>query len=616
MVAERPGMVPEDILKLKSISDPRISPDGKQIVFVMKVPGVDKYYNDIYLASTSGGKLTNITKDGKSSKPRWSPKGDLIAFTSIRDGKLVLCLIEPDGTNRRELVQIQKGNYYYPRTGEDIAWAPNGKLLAYVGTDDKKKPEKDIIVIKDIQYKGLSSYIDGRRNHIFTISPIGGIPEKITDGDFDEHSIFGSPDSMEIGFVSNQTGERDINNKTQVYAVDLFSKKVRQITELLGTQYTPKWSPDGRNIAFTALTRPETGKDSMSEDGHIWVIKSDGKNPRDLSASLDRRCNEPFWLNSESLIFTAQHTGRVPIYKASINGQLDKIYSGDLRIGGYGGGLDAEGGKITFTRSDPTHPVELWSINYDGSDDLQITNENEPFLEEVSVNPYEHFSFPSFDGVTIHGWVLKPIGYDPRKKYPTLLNIHGGPNGMYGWSFSDRLQQLASDGFVVLMVDCRGSTGYGQKFSDGCIADWGGGDYNDLMAGVNYAVEHFDYVDPDRLGVLGGSYGGFMTNWVITQTDRFKTAVSSASISNIFSMYGNSMKFITIEIHFGGLLWDEKNRQLALERSPALHLENVKTPTLFLHGEVDFTCPVTQAEEMFRGLKRSQLRKQRRCSAD
>jgi len=372
----------------------------------------------------------------------------------------------------------------------------------------------------------------------------------------------------------------------------------------LGTQYTPQWSPDGEYIAFTALTRPETGKDSMSEDSHIWVIGADGSNPRDLILNLDRRCSGPFWVNSENLIFTAQQTGRIPIYLASINGSLEEIYSGDFRIGGYGGGLNVAGGKIVFTRSDPIHPSELWCINNDGSEELQVTHENVPLLNEVAVNSYEHFSFPSFDEVTIHGWVLKPIGFEPGKKYPTLLSIHGGPNGMYGWSFSDRQQQLASMGYVVLMVDCRGSTGYGQEFSDGCIADWGGGDYKDLMAGVDYALAHFDYVDPDRLGVLGGSYGGYMTNWVITQTDRFKTAVSSGSISNLFSMYGNSMKFITIEIHFGGLLWEEKNRQLALERSPALHLENVKTPTLFLHGEVDFTCPVTQAEEMFRGLKR------------
>ena len=604
MIISKRGMVPEDILKIKSISDPQVSPNGKQVAYVMRLPGVEKYYNNIYTISTSGGIPVNLTKDGKSSKPRWSPNGDLLSFTSIIDSKQVLCVMAPDGSNRKELVPIQKGNYYYPRTGEDIAWAPDGSQIAYIGTDDKKKPEGDIIVVKDIQYKGLSSYVDGRRNHIFTISPIGGKPEKVTSGEYDEHTIFWSPDSKEIGFISNRTGKRDYNNETQVYSVNLSSKKVRQITKLMGTQYTPQWSPDGEYIAFTALTRPETGKDSMNEDGHIWVIGADGSNPRDLTLNLDRRCSGPFWVNRENLIFTAQQTGRIPIYKASINGRLEEIYGGDFRIGGYGGGLNTAGGKIVFTRSDPVHPSELWCINNDGSEELQITHENNPLLNEVIVNSYEHFSFSSFDEVTIHGWVLKPIGFEPGKKYPTLLSIHGGPNGMYGWSFSDRQQQLASMGYVVLMVDCRGSTGYGQKFSDGCIADWGGGDYKDLMAGVDYALAHFDYVDPDRLGVLGGSYGGYMTNWVITQTDRFKTAVSSASISNLFSMYGNSMKFITIEIHFGGLLWEEKNRKLALERSPALHLENVKTPTLFLHGEVDFTCPVTQAEEMFRGLKR------------
>ena len=322
MTKNKLGMLPEDVLKFKTISDPRISPDGKSIAFVLRVPGVEKYYTDIHVVDSEGRNQINLTNNGWSSKPRWSPKGDKIAYTSLLEGKQVLYIMAPDGTGTRELVQIQKGNYYYPRTGEDLAWSPDGKKVAYIGTDDKKNSIGDIIVVKDIQYKGLSSYSDGRRNHIFTVSPNGGKPEKITSGEFDEHTIFWSPDSSEIGFISNRTGKRDYNNDTLIYAVNVANRKIRKITDLKGTQYTPKWSPEGHHIAFAATTRWQTMKDSMSEDSHIWLIGEKGEDSLDLTAELDRRCSGPFWIDSESLIFTANHTGKNPIYRVSLDGNM------------------------------------------------------------------------------------------------------------------------------------------------------------------------------------------------------------------------------------------------------------------------------------------------------
>ena len=231
---------------------------------------------------------------------------------------------------------------------------------------------------------------------------------------------------------------------------------------------------------------------------------------------------------------------------------------------------------MVFLMSDPTHPAEIFVSSIDGSDEKQVTELNKLFLEEIQLQEMEHFTFPSFDDVTVHVWIMKLLDFEPGKKYPMILRIHGGPHAMYGWVFRERQQILPTAGYIVLMIDPRGSPEYGQDFSDGSVQDWGRGDYKDLMVGFDYALANFDFIDEGRMGVAGGSYGGYLTNWVITQTDRFKAAVSSVSISNIFSMYGNSIKWITIEHEFGGALWDEKVRKLALERSPALYLDRVK----------------------------------------
>jgi dipeptidyl aminopeptidase/acylaminoacyl peptidase len=604
------GMVPEDILKLRNISDPKISPDGSKVAFVVSEASADykKINKNIWMTSIRNERPINLTEDNVSSSPRWSPCGKRIAFISVVEGRRRICVMDSDGRNRQEITEFETGNYYYPRTGENIAWSPDGSRIAFIATDDPKKEKGNIIVLDSIQFKALSKYNDGRRNHIFTISPNGGKPEKITSGKYDEHTIFWSPDSSEIGFISNRTGNRDYNNDTQIYAVNISSKKIRQITQNQGTQYTPQWSPDGAMIAYTATSRWQTMKDSVAEDMHVWVINSDGSNGRDLTRVFDRRCYWPNWTRgSNSIIFTAQDQGRMPICVVSpFEGPVKVVVSGNRQVVYRSNPISIalNTNVMVFLMSDPTHPTEIFVSNTDGSSERQVTDLNKPFIEEIQLQEMEHFTFPSFDGVTIHGWIMKPLDYKLGQKYPMILRIHGGPHGMYGWVFRERQQILPTAGYAVLMIDPRGSPGYGQKFSDGSVRDWGGGDYKDLMAGVDYALDAFDFIDRERMGVAGGSYGGYLTNWVITQTDRFKAAVSSASISNIFSMYGNSMKWITIEHEFGGILWDEKVKKLALERSPALFLDSVKTPTLFLHGEVDFTCPVTQAEEMFRGLKR------------
>lgn len=290
------------------------------------------------------------------------------------------------------------------------------------------------------------------------------------------------------------------------------------------------------------------------------------------------------------------------MYSVSISGDINEISSGEKATARVASLSVSAVGKMAYLKDDPSHPAEIYVASTDGSNEIQVTNLDEEFTDEFWFGTPAGLSFKSFDGLDVQGWIVKPREFDPLKKYPAILCVHGGPHGMFGYNYDERAHLFAGAGYVVIMVDPRGSSGYGQKFSDGCVVNWGGGDYQDLMAGVDYAIDSFSFIDEKRLGVTGGSYGGYMTNWIVTQTHRFKAAVSRACVSNLLTFYGTSMKFSLVEQEFNGLPYDNLN--LLAQWSPITHAKKVKTPILFLHGEVDYTCPISESEEMFRAVKR------------
>ena len=598
-------MTPSDLIEIKRVADPQISPDGTKVAFVVSVADMDanRSKTDLWVVSVLEGALLKVTDDGASSTPRWSPDGKTIAFFSSKQGKRELCLIAPDRGDRRVLAPVESSNGYLPRAGERLAWAPDGSAIAFLATDEPKPDYSEIIVMDRLIMKGLTSFMDFRRTHIFLVSTEGGEPRQLTFGDFDEHSVCWTADGEEIVFVSDRSGQGDLFVRNDLWAVSPETRAVRRITSTLGAASRPVCSPDGGKIAFLSTTRPDTSNDSVAEDSHLWAVSTEGEGAKDLIRDLDRSCSSFAWTpDGERLLFTVGDRGRTPLYSVSADGgEIEAVdLGGDFSRGGIS--VSAKGGKMAFLKSDPFHPSEVYVSFLDGSGEKRLTDFNGDFVEEFSFSEPEAFWFRSFDGVEVQVWILKPYGFDPAEKYPTLLTIHGGPHGMFGWGFDERSQVFTGAGYVVVKVDPRGSRGYGQSFSDGCVLNWGGGDYKDLMAGLDYAIVHNDFIDADRLGVMGGSYGGYMTNWVVTQTDRFKAAVSRACVSNLLSFYGTSMKFSLMEQEFFGLPYD--NLGLLAQWSPITHVKNVKTPILFLHGESDYTCPIGQAEEMFRGVKR------------
>ena len=589
-----------------------------------------------------------------ASNPRWSPDGTKIAFVANQDDQHGLWVValgtaNPEKREPRFIVLLQNTNFFITYAGEPFAWAPDSKRIAYISVTEES-PHVDLVqgapapasddprVIDRIQYKSRTSFSDNRRTHVWITAIDKPEPRQLTSGPFYDHAITFSPSGDEIAYLSNHESDPDANNNSDIFAVDLHGE-VRQITQTKGCEYEPAWSPDGKWIAYTATKRDVTTIDSVAEDTHVWVISATGSNSRELAGAQDRRARNPRWTRDDnSVLYLAGDHGSTTIYRVDISSRHieaftlpadaaenihgvfmeDKQSSADadaprrafqissfsiaersLSTGATGGRNDYP--PIAFTLSAGVTPVEVYVAGGKSLGIVRPSAHNES-VSSMHLLPSAEFNFKSFDGTPVQGWLIKPIGWRADRKYPLILSIHGGPHGMYGWAFNPTFQVYAARGYAVLYLNPRGSSGYGQKFSDGTLNEWGGGDYKDLMAGVDEALRKYPWIDKERMGVTGGSYGGFMTNWIITQTPRFKAAVSAASVSNLISFYSTSLYQDLIHAEFGGFPWD--NYDLLWQWSPLRYVKQAQTPTLFIHGEQDNDVHITQAEEMYTALKR------------
>jgi len=575
--------------------------------------GLSFYSNISVYDPATGSKRRGLTRfnfDGKELENDlpltglFSPDGAEIAFRASREGKSGIWIYNIQSKQYRFVTSVPASNAFLGhRANKNFVWSPDGKSIAYVAAEkEPEPPESDIKVITRILYKNRTSFSDNIRTHIFVISTDGKTVRQVTFGEYDEHSIDWSPDGSKIMFISNRSKVPDDNHNNDIWTVDVASGEINRITDTPGTEFSPKYSPDGKLIAYLGGVRPINTRDSPPENNQLWVIPVSGEKVINLTQALDRRITNPQWTkDSKWLFFTANNRGGIHIFRVPASGgNISTVVGGDVRASSYS--ISMKKSKIVYVQSNHTNPGELWSASLDGKNHKQLTHFQDYFLENVKMSIPETIWFPSFDGTMVQGWLMKPNPFDPNRKYPLILTIHGGPHGAYGFSISGTNQAFAEANFGVLYINPRGSVGYGQKFADGTVNNWGGGDYKDLMAGVDFALEHNDWIDADRLGVTGGSYGGYMTNWVITQTDRFKAAVTVASVSNLISFYGNSLYQLLIETEFPGYPWD--NYDLLWHWSPMKHVKNVKTPTLFIHGENDHDVPITQAEEMYIALKK------------
>lgn len=596
-------MVPSDLHTLQEPGEIRPSPDGSIVLFTLATRDLK--------ANQSASKLMRLSPQGGSPSVvsglpdgvdhvRWAPDGRRIAFFASRNGKRALWVFDFGRKKLTRVCDYDRSNSFLSKSGNSLAWSPDGTRLAFSGTLDPQPPVGDPLVITRILYKSRTSFSDNRRSHVFVVPATGGTPRPVTSGNYDEHSIDWGGDGSEIVFLSNREPDPDANYNYDLFAVNVASQATRRITETPGVEMNPTVSPDGRTIAYIATTRSRTTIDSVAEDAHVWVIPFSGGTAREINADLDRRSGAPEWSpDGKWIYYTATDHGRGMLYRVAPGGVSTPLFQRDAQISEFAITRDR---RLFFGMSDAAAPREVFTLPEGSSEPQPITTLNSARVRNWQFSSPKTIRFRSFDGVEVEGWLYPPVKPAPGK-WPLILSIHGGPHSAFGYAFNPSLQVFAGHGYAVLALNPRGSNGYGQKFSDGCLNDWGGGDYRDLMAGVDYALRAFPEIDPDRLGLTGGSYGGFMTNWVITQTNRFRAAVTVASLSNLISFYATSLYQDLVHVEFNGYPWEGSNFATLWKWSPLAHVANVRTPTLLLHGEQDNDVHITQAEELYTALR-------------
>jgi len=710
------GLLPTDLSAIKDVSDAQISPDGTKVAYVVSEAPLDRsrMISRLWIVSTAGGEPKRLNAgDANETTPRWSPDGKWIAFYSNRDQRDGLWIVSPGGGEPKLLTHTIRTNFHLKGAGESFTWAPDGKRIAFLSAteilneappkpapaaanDPKfaglppqvfrpltreeieklpveiremifraqgqafgKRPSSpldnaisplpdDPRVITRLQYKSRTSFSDNFRSHIFAVEIETRNLRQLTDGLFYEHSINWSPKGDEIVFVSNREPDPDRMNNSDLFTVNVDTFAIRQLTKTKGCEWQPVFSPDGSKIAYIATKREITTIDSVAEDSHAYIIPAGGGEPIEASGGVDRRVSMVKWGSSPNRVhFVVTDEGKTCIFEYDFarpkNGAV-KIVESWPQITSLSFSKDSKVSRKWWAevRSDLLTPSEVYihDVPLPMSDKSPpgyepVSKANEKIRADLILSDMREFRFKN-EGLDVQGWVVAPINStaslegeleglqlafgdqhprvigvrrqieerkktNPNEKHPVILSIHGGPHGMHGYSFNPTVQALAAHGYAVLLINPRGSSGYGQKFADGSINDWGGGDYRDLMKGVDEALARFPFLDKDRMGVMGGSYGGYMANWIVTQTDRFKAAVASASLSNLISFYSTSLYQDLIHAEFNGHPWD--NYDLLWDRSPLKHIKKAKTPLLLLHGEQDNDVHITQAEEMYTAMK-------------
>ena len=602
---ERPLRI-SDLLSFKEVADPRLSPDGRFVAYTVTASDLkeDTSDADVYLSALDGGEPLRLTSSKKGeSRPRFSPDGEWIAFVSSREGdKAQVFLMSRKGGEAVKLTDYKTGV-------STFAWSPDSKRLAVVVSDedpdaadeggdkDKKKTAKPIVV-KRLQFMSDGDgYLKDVRSHVHVFDVAKKTSFQLSSGPFDDSNPAWSPDGTRIAFVSNRTlpdADRSLN--TDVFVVEAREGAIPHVvTTSPGRDSAPVWSPDGQSIAYVAGGDP---KDLWYGASHVAVIPAAGGAPRALTASLDRNVSSPrFAADGRSILFLLEDGGNQHLARVGTDGgAVERVVGGERDVRAFDLAAD---GTIAVLETSPQQPAEIARVGKGGLE--RVTHVNDALLKGLKLGRIERFKATSKDGTPVDGFLTLPPGETEAKKLPAILRIHGGPASQYSTAFNLEWQLLAAYGYAVVSANPRGSTGYGTAFSRAIWADWGNKDFEDVMAAVD-AVVAKGVADPNRLGVGGWSYGGMLTDHVITKTTRFKAAVTGASIANILAGYGTDHYQAHYEIELG-LPWKERERWLAVS-APFFDVEKVTTPTLVMCGQLDMNVPLINSEQLYQALRR------------
>ena len=612
----------DDMIKLHRIAAPQVSRDGKWVAYAVATPDMDANRNasNIWVVATTGGGALQLTQSGHDSSPVWSPDGKTLAFLSSRAGESQVYLLSMEGGEAHALTKLS--------TGADIVkWSPDGKTIAFTSSvypdckddecnkrrdEEKEKNKVKAHVAEHLLYRHWTHWNEGKRSHLFAVPSDGSAaPRDLTAGaDYDippdERSGPGdinfSPDGKEICFTAVTDKMEAISTNGDLFIVPVAGGEAKRITTQPGFDGNPVYSPDGKSIAYHAQLTPGYESDRWRV---MLYDRQSGKN-ENLSEGFDRSADELAWSpDSKTIYFTAENETHKPVYAmaARAGAEPKKIITDSYNTAIS---FSADGKTLVFERASLTLPAEIFAASSDGSNVRQLTHQNDPILAALEMNAPETFWFDGAEGTKVQAMLIRPPKFDATKKYPLLVLLHGGPQTMWSnaWGYRWNAQVFSAAGYVTLMINRRGSTGYGQKFTDEITNDWGGEAYVDVMNGVDYTLKKYPFVDGTRMAAAGGSYGGYMADWIATHTGRFKAIVSHASVYDKVSMYATEELWFE-EHDMQGTPWS--NPESYKKWAPVTYagdLEKFKTPTLVIAGERDYRVPYTQSLEFFSALQR------------
>ena len=598
---ETATLMPEDHTREIRVGTPAVSPDGKWIAYSVTRPkGDDGRESDIYLMPFDGGEPMRLTAtEGSESGYVWSPCSKKIAFSAEREGDSnQIYVIDIRGGEAVKITDVETG-------ASGPSWSPDGTWIAFYSRLGKKYNEEEQEEFDDVHYCQHLRYYhlgpgwdEGERRRIFVVASGGGEVKQVTDGecaDEGDHSMVWSPDSAKIAYVSNRAAEWWNTIDTNVYMVDVESGENVQVTENIGPDHSPAFSPDGSWIAWRAIFE----YNYESENYKIVAKPVAGGEAVTLTGSLDRTVRSIAWgPDNKRIYFTASSEGTMNLRYVEVDkpDAYHDVTSGQNLI--YGWSL-ADDGRFAMLKASDVEGTEIYTL-IDGEFN-KLTNCTAEFWGNYQAMPCEEIWIETEDGRRAQGWLIKPVGYEEGKRYPMILSIHGGPHGMYSPSLRFEYQMFANHGYAVLFTNPRGSDGYGQEFQDVIVEDWGAPTWSDLERFVDKAIE-MGVADAEKLGVMGGSYGGYATKWIVGQTDRFKAAIPVAGLSNMVSFWGTTDEQFFAEKEMGGVPWE--NKEVYLRNSPLWYAANFKTPTMILHGNLDWRVRIEQGEQFFTALQK------------
>jgi len=623
LIAQERRFTVNDLLKVRRVSDPQVSPKGDLVAFT--ITDMDTTANrgntQIYLVPLAGGEMRQLTNDENSSaSPRWSPDGEKLAFISARDGQDQIWTIDISSGALTKITHLSAG------AGGDPVWSPDGNWIAFTADvypeckDDacnnrlaaqRAQTKVHPHVSDRLLFRHWKSWKDGMRSHIFVAPVQGGEARDLTPGDYDAppFSLGGmtdytfSPDSKELAFASNHDKVEATSTNSDVWIVSVRGGAAKNITASNhGYDGSPRFSSDGRFLAYRSQVTPGFESDRF----RLMLYDRKTGRAQSLTETLDSWVDEyTFSPDSQTIYLTAEDRGRNPIYSVSVSGGPVRKVLAD----GFNGEISVtrDGRSFVFSRSSMVKPSEIYHANIDGTGATPLTTTNDAFISSFKLQPGEEVTWTGGAGAKVAGWIVKPANFSPRRKYPLVVLIHGGPQGAWNdsWGYRWNPQVWANNGYVAFMPNPRGSTGYGQRFVSEISGDWGGKVFVDISNGVAMAA-NLPYVDKNRIGAAGASYGGYMIDWIEGHNNdprfTYKVLVSHDGVYNLTAMYGATEELWFPEWEFKGTPWT--NKPMYERWSPHNFVQNFKTPILVITNDLDFRVPVTEGLQMFTAAQR------------